>query len=152
MRLETPGKHGLALMLALAVVATGRGTAETNPVAGPAKPVYGEFGLDVAGADPKSRPGDDFFRYANGAWLDHTLIPADRPAWTLRLEMSERTAVHLHDLLDHAQAARPDTLEGKAGAFYASFMDEGRVEMLGAKPIGADLASVRATADRDALG
>ena len=35
-------------------------------------------GLDLAGMDPKVKPGDDFFNYANGTWLAKTEIPADR--------------------------------------------------------------------------
>ena len=35
-------------------------------------------GLDLAGIDRSVRPGDDFFAYANGAWLKATQIPPDR--------------------------------------------------------------------------
>jgi hypothetical protein len=31
-----------------------------------AKPQYGEWGYDISGADKTTKPGDDFFRYANG--------------------------------------------------------------------------------------
>src|SRR5512144_568503 len=43
------------------------------------KPQYGTWGFDLAGADTRTRPGDDFFRYANGHWLDTTQIPSDKP-------------------------------------------------------------------------
>ena len=79
-------------------------------------------------------PGDDFFRYANGAWLDRTEIPADKAGYSLRLIMSELTEKRLHEMMqqDSASAAHePSTLEGKVGAFYKSFMDEARVEALG---------------------
>jgi putative endopeptidase len=46
----------------------------------PARPMYGAWGYDTAGADHSTRPGDDFFRYANGGWLDRTAIPADKPS------------------------------------------------------------------------
>src|SRR4029077_12266303 len=38
----------------------------------PAKLKYGTWGFDLSGMDTKTKPGDDFFRYANGAWLDKT--------------------------------------------------------------------------------
>ena len=41
------------------------------------KPQYGAWWFDTDGADLKAKPGDDFFRYANGAWLDRVQIPAD---------------------------------------------------------------------------
>ncbi len=38
-------------------------------------------GLDRAGMDTAVLPGDDFFAYANGAWLKATPIPADRGSY-----------------------------------------------------------------------
>ena len=42
------------------------------------KPQYGAWGYDIAGADTATRPGNDFFRYANGTWIDKTEIPGDK--------------------------------------------------------------------------
>ena len=53
------------------------------------KPQYGRWGFDSAGADLSTRPGDNFFRYANGTWLDRTTIPADKPGYSLRLAMTD---------------------------------------------------------------
>ncbi|MEY2549750.1 MAG: putative endopeptidase, partial [Verrucomicrobiota bacterium] len=55
------------------------------------KPQYGAWGFDTEGADLKTKPGDDFFRYANGAWLDRVQIPADKSAYSLRLAMTDLT-------------------------------------------------------------
>jgi putative endopeptidase len=41
-------------------------------------PKYGTWGFDASGMDPSVKPGDDFFRYANGKWADRTQIPSDR--------------------------------------------------------------------------
>ena len=68
----------------------------------PAKPQYGAWGFDSAGADLAAKPGDDFFRYANGAWLDKVQIPADKPAYSLRLAMTDTTEQRLHDLIEEA--------------------------------------------------
>jgi putative endopeptidase len=117
-------------------------------------PQYGAWGFDSSGEDKATKPGDDFFRFANGAWLDRKQIPADKPAVSLRLEMTDRVEGRVHDMLDKAAAAAPhqsSDLEGKAGAFYKAFMDEATVEKLGAKPIEADLAQVRAAKSRAAL-
>jgi len=38
-------------------------------------------GPDIAGMDPAIAPGNDFFAYANGAWLKATEIPADRSSY-----------------------------------------------------------------------
>jgi putative endopeptidase len=44
-----------------------------------AKPQYGAFGFDQAGQDLNTKPGDDFFRFANGAWIDKAVIAPDKP-------------------------------------------------------------------------
>jgi putative endopeptidase len=116
------------------------------------KPQYGNWGFDGTGVDSQTKPGDDFFRYVNGAWLDRTTIPADKPAWSLRLAMTDTIEGRLHDLME-AAAAKNETndLEGKVGGFYKAYMDEARIDALGAKPIGAELDAVRAARSRDEL-
>ncbi|HWA88970.1 MAG TPA: M13 family metallopeptidase [Rhizomicrobium sp.] len=116
-----------------------------------AAPQYGEWGFDTAGMDHAVKPGDDFFRFANGAWLDKTPIPADKPAVSFRLQMTDRAEARIHDLLEAAKDKEPTDLEGKAGRFYRSFMDEARVEAAGAKPLDPLLADIRAAKTREAL-
>jgi putative endopeptidase len=116
------------------------------------KPLYGAWGFDLAGADLNTRPGDNFFRYANGTWLDKTEIPADKPAYSLRLQMTDRTEGRQHDIFEDADAhGAQDTLEGKVGAFYHAFMDEARIEQLGASPLAPELGDVRDAKTRDDL-
>jgi putative endopeptidase len=117
-----------------------------------AKPQYGTWGFDRAGADTATKPGDDFFRYANGTWLDHTPIPPDKPAVSLRLAMTDLTEQRLHQLMESAAQSKAPagSLEGKVGAFYQSYMDEARIDALGAKPIAPQLDAVRKATTRDA--
>jgi putative endopeptidase len=118
----------------------------------PDKPQYGAWGFDLAGADTSTKPGDDFFRYANGTWIDKTQIPPDKPAYSLRLAMTDLTERRLHDMMEALAASSkgdPRTLEEKVGAFYHSFMDEARVEQLGAKAIEPQLAEIKAAKSRD---
>jgi len=118
------------------------------------QPQYGTWGLDTTHLAPNTRPGDDFFAYANGSWLAQAEIPADKAAVTLRLAMSDLTEKRLHELLDEAAASAahvPTTTNGKVGAFYRSFMNEARVEKLGGTPIASELAAVRAANSRAAL-
>src|SRR6266481_7125698 len=126
----------------------------TLPAQTPAKPQYGAWGFDLAGADTKTKPGDDFFRYANGTWIDKTQIPPDKPAYSLRLAMTDLTEQRLHDLMESLGAKpneSPSTLEEKVGAFYHSFMDEARVEQLGAKAIDPESNDLKSAKTRDDL-
>ena len=118
------------------------------------KPQYGAWGFDLAGADTSTKPGDDFFRFANGTWLDKTQIPPDKPAYSLRLAMTDVTEQRLHEMMEGLAAkneTEPSTLEGKVGAFYHSFMDEARVEQLGAKAIANQIDDLKKAKSREDL-
>jgi putative endopeptidase len=135
-----------SVMVAVSAVASSALTQQAD------KPQYGAWGFDLTAMDPSTKPGDDFNRYANGAWLDRTTIPPDKPIASLRYLMSDRTEDRLHDLLEKAAASHPSeptTLSAKLGAFYAAFMDEKTVEARGADPIAPELDEIRAAQSRD---
>lgn len=112
-------------------------------------PFFGQWGLDLAAMDTGVRPGEDFNRYASGAWLHRTAIPADKAIISLRDEQTDRITARLHELMEAAAAsAGPATTDGKVGAFYRSYMNEARVQALGPAPIDGELAAIRAARDR----
>ncbi|MBS0461401.1 MAG: M13 family metallopeptidase [Proteobacteria bacterium] len=147
------GACAAALSIA-SVAATDAPSAAPASAPSAAKPQYGAWGFDASGMDRAVKPGDDFFEYANGAWLQRTPIPADKPAVSLRLAMSDAIEQRLHAIVEAAAASaghQPTTLAGKVGAFYKAFMDEARIEALGAKAIAPQLDAVRAASTRDQL-
>jgi len=118
----------------------------------PTRLKYGAWGFDLAGMDAATTPGDDFFRYANGTWIDKTQIPPDKPAYSLRLAMTDLTEQRLREMMESLGAKpneNPATLEEKVGAFYRSFTDEARVEQLGAKAIESELSALKDAKTRD---
>jgi putative endopeptidase len=119
-----------------------------------AAPVYGDWGFDAAGMDKSVQPGDDFFKYANGGWDARTQIPEDRTGYGVDAVLDEAAEAHLHGILeaDPAGAAGPEAADArKIHAAYMAFMDEKRVEALGAAPIAPDLAAIRAVKDKTEL-
>jgi putative endopeptidase len=116
-----------------------------------AGPQYGTWGFDLTAMDLGIKPGDDFNRYASGAWLARTEIPADKPIVSLRYAMSDTIETRLHDLMENAAKTQAGTLEAKVGSFYKAFMDEARLETIGKRAIGAELAAINNAPDRDAL-
>jgi putative endopeptidase len=108
-------------------------------------------GLDFAGIDTTVAPGDDFFRFANGAWLKKTEIPSDRSTWGPGEELADLTDTRNAELIRDAARAAPGTDERRVGDYYASFMDEATIERLGLKPLEPDLGRIAAIADRTAL-
>jgi hypothetical protein len=41
--------------------------------------------------DTGIKPGDDFFGYANGAWLKAAVLPAGKNRWAVRDDINEQT-------------------------------------------------------------
>jgi putative endopeptidase len=105
----------------------------------------GTWGFDLAGRDPATAPGQDFFQYANGAYEKALVIPADRVSFGAFDALNELSQARLHQLLETSAADTAATGEqGQVGALYRSFMDEAKVNGLGAKPMSADLAAIKA--------
>jgi putative endopeptidase len=116
------------------------------------KPQVGTFGFDVSGMDRSVAPGEDFFRYAVGQWADRTEIPADRSNVTTFSVITEKAAERTRAIIeDQVRSDAPAGSEArKIGDYYASFMDEARIEQLGAAPLkpGLDrIAAIRTRAD-----
>ena len=134
----------LVPMLACSPAAPGKVSAASQAAA-PA----GRTGIDLAGIDRSVAPGDDFFGYANGAWITSTEIPADRSSWGISGVLDELTTRRTADLI--ADAARADAPAGsdtrKIGDFFASFMDEAAIEAKGTEPLRPSLARIAAITD-----
>ncbi|PZU77343.1 MAG: peptidase M13 [Brevundimonas sp.] len=108
---------------------------------------FGTWGFDLAGRDTAVKPGDDFNEYANGTYLRTTEIPADKARFGPFDVLYENAQAQLKSIIE-ASAANPVNANAqKVGALYASFMDEARIEQLGATPLAADLAAVKAVKD-----
>jgi putative endopeptidase len=124
--------------------------AALNPAA--AAPQYGAWGFDLTAMDKSVQPGNDFNRYASGAWLDRTAIPADKALFTLRMAMNDAIETRLHELMEAAATnPKPGPLEAKTGAFYRSFMNEGRIQALGKGAIADEIKAITGAADRSAI-
>ncbi|HYG26209.1 MAG TPA: M13-type metalloendopeptidase, partial [Caulobacteraceae bacterium] len=111
---------------------------------------FGSWGYELKSGDPQVKPGDDFFRFSQGLALDQMEIPADRSRYGNFDKLATLSEARVRAVLDKA-AARPTPQTEKIGAFYKSFLDEQRVEKLGAQPMAADLAAVRAITSKAAL-
>ncbi|HEY8571790.1 M13 family metallopeptidase [Phenylobacterium sp.] len=115
-------------------------------------PRYGSWGFDVSGMDRAVKPGDDFFRYANGKWADRTQIPSDRTRFGNFDRLAELSENRVRAILDDAAAGKVNDRDAaKIAAAYASFMDEALAEKLDAKPIQPELAQIRAVRTRDEM-
>ena len=109
-------------------------------------------GIDLSGMDNTVRPQDDFFRYANGSWLKHTEIPADKSrygSFTILYDQSQQDIRKIVDALAVNEKLIGD--EKKVADYYASYMDEARVNELGFTPLKAKLTEIDAIGNLEKL-
>ncbi|HEX2584436.1 MAG TPA: M13 family metallopeptidase [Steroidobacteraceae bacterium] len=102
-------------------------------------------GPDLSTFDTKVRPQDDFYSYVNGGWMSKTEIPADRSRYGTFHILNDRTEAQLKDIVTGI-ANDPKVKAGsdaqKIRDMYASFMDEAKLEKLGASPVASQFAAI----------
>ncbi len=95
-------------------------------------------GINPADMDFSVDPGEDFYRFANGGWLDRTEIPADEGAYGVFNELIDRTRVQLLALLSDV-ASSDDLREGsdewKVAEIYRQGIDIDTRNAQGIDPI-----------------
>ena len=92
-------------------------------------------GIILEELDPAVRPHDDLYRHVNGKWIERTEIPSDKARYGSFLVLAEEAEKAVLEIVREARSAEPGTEARKFGDLFASFMDEARVQALGAKPI-----------------
>jgi len=133
--------------LAIALLALA-GTACVGLAAEPAeKPAIGAWGIDLTGMDRSVKPGDDFFLYANGAWLQRTEIPADRTSIGSFQHLQILSEMRMKELVAGLEARDSASLnpeEKQIRDLYDAFTDTKTIEARGLDPIKPDLARIAA--------
>jgi predicted metalloendopeptidase len=121
-------------------------------VASPAAPAA-VHDVDRAAMDPSVAPGDDFFEYANGAWLKRTEIAPDRSSagtWSDLFDLAQKRTREMLEA-DATGAAAAGSDERAIGDYYASYMDEQAIEAKGTAPLMPQLTAIAAIGDKRAL-
>jgi len=109
-------------------------------------------GIEKGFMNPSVAPCQDFFRYANGAWLDTVQIPAAYTSVGTSREMTDRNQDMLRAVLEQAAAhaaSEKDPDIRKLGQLYAVLMDSSRAERDGAQPIAKRLRLIDDIRTRD---
>jgi putative endopeptidase len=113
----------------------------------------GAGGIDAAGLDRSTAPGDDFFKFANGTWLKSTEIPADRSAWGVSSVLVEKTQTQTRELLEgiDRKNAPAGSDERQVADYYDTFLDEAAIESQGLAPLQSMLVPIASINDRPSL-
>ena len=104
-------------------------------------------GIDTTQFDPQIRVQDDLFRHVNGPWLRTAEIKPDRATAGAFVTLVDEAEAKVRAIIESAGDDPADDEQRKIGDLYASFMDEDRIEALGATPLEGELAQVDAIAD-----
>ncbi|QOY94658.1 M13 family peptidase [Massilia sp. UMI-21] len=111
-------------------------------------------GIALEYVEPSVRPQDDFFQHLNGKWLKNVEIPADKSTWGAFHQLRDDTLPQLRAIIEKAAATKNPAAGSevqKIGDFYASYMDEARLEKLGISPLKGELAKIAAVKDKSEL-
>lgn len=89
-------------------------------------------------------PGDDFFRYVNGKWLDNTDIPADKSSYGSFVILRDEAQDHVMDIIKSSAEGdfKAGSDEQKVGDFYRAYMDMETRNALGTTPLTPELEKI----------
>src|SRR6266850_5706434 len=108
-------------------------------------PRVAPWGVYLDYIDRDAKPGDDFFTYANGAWLKTAQIPPDRPSAGVGLELTKQNDERLKTIVAELHTRKDLTPEEvKLRDFYDAFMDQSQIDAGGLKPAAKDLDAIAA--------
>ena len=109
--------------------------------------------VDTQDMDRSIKPGDDFYRYANGGWLKTQTIPAGQSSFDNRAILTERTGERVRSLIQEAATAKSakGSLPQKVGDYYSGFMDEAVIESKGLTPLSDEMATIAAISNKASL-
>jgi putative endopeptidase len=143
----------LTTLVVLALAATlAVGTRVSAQNASAASP--SAHGFDRADLDTTCKACDNFFQYANGGWIARNPIQPAYPSWGHFNALQEHNQEILRKILEAAAASKSATgsIEQKIGDFYASCMDEKRIESAGAKPLQPEFERIAKISSLPQLG
>ena len=103
-------------------------------------------GVHPANMDTAVKPGDNWYRYANGAYLAHTEIPADRTSISGFSTLADIVNKRVAALIEGAAKSNPapGTEALKIADLYASYMDGAAIDAHGMAALKPHLDAIAA--------
>lgn len=110
-------------------------------------------GIVAANMDPAVKPGDNFYLYANGGWIERTQIPPDRAGIGVFSALDDLSRKRTAALIEEAAKSNAPvgSITRKIADLYNAYMDEGAIEARGVQPLQPQLAEIAAIHDRHEL-
>src|SRR5579863_6501694 len=110
-------------------------------------------GVDLSAIDRTCKPCDDFYQFANGAWLKTAKIPADKSSFGSFNILADKNIDVVHQLLDNvAKTTHPaGSNEQKLADFYSSCTNTAAIEQAGTTPLADDQSAIDGLSDLSQL-
>ena len=115
--------------------------------------VAGMAQINRANLDPSVKPGDNFWQYAVGGWLEANPLDKQHPENGAFTDLEELNKDRINELImEYAGKQLPQGTDGqKIGSLYRLYMDSVARNNLGFEPIKPYLEQVRQLQTRDDL-
>ena len=123
-------------------------TASAENVAQSSAPELGVWGVDTDQINESVKPGDDFYQYVSGKWLESFPIPDEFSTYGSFTVLFERSEERVRGIIEEAASggASGGSVEQKIGDFFASFTDLDAINEAGLAPVADDLTAIDALA------
>ncbi len=110
-------------------------------------------GITTEHMDKSVRPGNDFFMFMNGVWVEETEIPADKSSYGGFGILRDESTENVRAIIDESATGdfAKGTDEQKVGDLYKSYMDMDTRNAKGISPLQPELDRIEAIANYDDL-
>lgn len=135
-------------IIALTIICSGLYACNSKPAENKEKP-----DILASNIDSTIKPGDDFFRYANGGWIKKTPIPASESGWGIGNLVYEENYNRKRKINEDAVAAKAaeGTITQKIADFWISGMDSAAQDKAGFSPLQPELDKINAVQNTNEL-
>ena len=101
--------------------------------------------FDPNNMDRSIHPGDDFYQYVNGLWIEKNPVPSDKTRYDEFKIVEDRTYEQVRKLVEQASnntSANESSLDWKIGRFYSLGIDTNSINRQGIEPLQGELKSI----------
>ncbi|MBU2676486.1 MAG: peptidase M13 [Gammaproteobacteria bacterium] len=110
-------------------------------------------GIAVEHMDKSIHPGDDFFSYMNGVWIEQAEIPADKASYGGFAILRDESQANVRAIIEESASGdfAKGTDEQKVGDLYKSYLDLETRNEKGVSPLAPELERIESIDSYDDL-
>jgi putative endopeptidase len=101
--------------------------------------------FNLSNMDLAIHPGDDFYGYVNGKWIENNPVPPDKSRYSEFDVVDDRTKERVRMLVEQAAnntSAEAGSVQQKIGLFYRLGLDTNTIDRQGFRPLQGELDQI----------